>query len=51
MQHKQLPPLAALERFLLVACFALYLGAIALQILEDLYVAPLEAAIARDQQR
>lgn len=41
-------PLASLERFLQVAALALYLGAIALQIADRLYVAPLSAAIARD---
>lgn len=44
-------PLANLERLLLVAAFALYLGAVALQVLEDVYVEPLVAAIAAAEQR
>jgi hypothetical protein len=44
-------PLAALERFLLVMAFALYLGAVALEAAEHLYVQPQLAAIARLEVR
>jgi hypothetical protein len=44
-------PLAGLERLLLVAAFAVYLGAIALQAVDHLYVAPLVAQISRDIAR
>lgn len=40
-------PLAGLERWLLVTGFALYVGAVALDIAERLYAAPLVAAIER----
>jgi len=44
---ESLPPLAALERLLLVAALAFYLGAVALQTLDRLYVAPLTTTINR----
>lgn len=43
--RSELTPLGALERFLLVVAFALYVGAIALDVTERLYVDPLEAEL------
>jgi hypothetical protein len=40
-------PLAALERVLLVVALALYVGAVALQAADHVYVQPRLAAIAR----
>jgi hypothetical protein len=40
-------PLAALERFLLVVALAFYVGAIALQAADHVYVQPRLAAIER----